>query len=49
LDIERFWELSQISRKHKAEQLRALAELIEAHNQKILDVIMQKDAGSRDR
>jgi hypothetical protein len=48
LDIERLWEVSQIRRKPKNEQLRALADFIEAHNQKILDVIMAQEDSDGD-
>jgi hypothetical protein len=40
LDIERLWELSQISRKFDVEYLRALVEFLEQHDQKILDLIL---------
>jgi hypothetical protein len=40
LDVERLWELAQISRKVRPEQTRALYDFIEVHNRKILDVIM---------
>ncbi len=43
LDVERLWELAQISRKTRPEQTRALYDLIEDHNHQILDVIMAHD------
>jgi hypothetical protein len=43
LDVEKLWELAQISRKLRPEQTRALYDFIEAHNHKILDVIMAHD------
>jgi hypothetical protein len=43
LDVEKLWELAQISRKMRPEQTRALYDFIEDHNHKILDVIMAHD------
>ncbi len=43
LDVERLWESAQISRKLHPEQTRALNEIIDHHNQRILDVIMAHD------
>ncbi len=43
LDVERLWELAQISRKLLPEQTRALYEFIDYHNQGILDVTMAHD------
>ncbi len=40
LEVEKLWELAQISRKVRPEQTRALYGFIEDHNHKILDVIM---------
>ena len=43
LDVERLWELAQISRKLRQEQTRALYDFIEDHNHKILDVVAAYD------
>ncbi len=43
LDVERLWESAQISRKLHPEQTRALNDIIEHHNQRILEVIMAHD------
>jgi hypothetical protein len=40
LDVEKLWELAQISRKLRPEQTRTIYGFIENHNHKILDVIM---------
>lgn len=41
LDVEKLWELAQVSRK--SEQAGALYDFIEDHNRRILDVIMAHD------
>jgi hypothetical protein len=41
LDVEKLWELAQISRKPRPEQALALYDFIEDHNHK--DVIMAYD------
>jgi hypothetical protein len=43
LDVEKLWELAQISRKLKPEQARALYDFIDDHNHKILDAITTHD------
>lgn len=43
LDVEKLWELAQISRKERSEQTRALYDFIEDHNHKILDILMAHD------
>lgn len=43
LDVEKLWELTQISRKLRSEQTSALYDFIEDHNHKILDVITGHD------
>ncbi len=43
LDVEKLWELAQVSRKSGSEQARALYDFIEDHNRRILDVITAHD------
>jgi hypothetical protein len=43
LDVEKLWELAQVSRRSGNEQAGALYDFIEDHNRKIVDVIMAHD------
>ncbi|CAJ0889563.1 hypothetical protein AMST5_03972 [freshwater sediment metagenome] len=43
LDVEKLWELAQVSRTSGNEQAGALYDFIEDHNRRILDVIMAHD------
>ncbi len=46
LDVEKLWELTQVSRKSGAEQAGALYDFIEDHNRKILDLIMAHEGAA---
>jgi hypothetical protein len=43
LDIQKLWELAQIEQKNLNDQNEALFEVIELHNQTILDMIVQHE------
>jgi len=40
LDIERLWELAEISCKVMSSETHALSDFIDSHNHKIIDVIV---------
>jgi len=47
LDVERLWELAEISRKAALGETHALSDLIDSHNHKIIDVILAHNEPAR--
>jgi hypothetical protein len=43
LDIEKLWELARTRRKIATEETDALAEFVEQHNHKILNIVIQHE------